>query len=215
MAAQNAQMQSINGIGTTISWAILAYLGIDHSTEPKPACRFSWGRSIQPRRRQIQSRKPIRIEGGRAKVRKCLYMTVRRSPILTYRPMSMAFAPFKTYKCAIVAALRSLSTSNPYSKNRNLHLHEDTVALVRYLITAFLLLSLISGHAKFPDNFQEPIQVIAFGSCNRDELPQPVWPAVESLSPDLWIWAGIISTRLVSADGRHKGEIQSRAGMDH
>ena len=27
MAAQNAQMQSINGIGTTISWAILAYLG--------------------------------------------------------------------------------------------------------------------------------------------------------------------------------------------
>ena len=53
MAAQNAQMQSINGIGTTISWAILAYLARSQP-EPKPACRFSWGRSIQPRQRQIQ-----------------------------------------------------------------------------------------------------------------------------------------------------------------
>lgn len=47
-----------------------------------------------------------------------------------------------------------------------------------------------TAHAKFPDNFAEPLEVIAFGSCNRDELPQPVWPAVTALEPDLWIWGG-------------------------
>lgn len=46
------------------------------------------------------------------------------------------------------------------------------------------------AEAKFPDNFDQPLEVIAFGSCNRDELPQPVWPAVTALTPDLWIWAG-------------------------
>ncbi|MGB0744432.1 MAG: alkaline phosphatase D family protein [Opitutales bacterium] len=46
------------------------------------------------------------------------------------------------------------------------------------------------AHAKFPDNFDKPLEVIAFGSCNRDELPQPVWPAIKANEPDLWIWAG-------------------------
>lgn len=44
--------------------------------------------------------------------------------------------------------------------------------------------------AKFPDDFEQPLERIAFGSCNRDELPQPVWPAVAQNDPDLWIWAG-------------------------
>jgi len=47
-----------------------------------------------------------------------------------------------------------------------------------------------SALAKFPDNFDQPLEVIAFGSCNRDELPQPVWPAVSANEPDLWIWGG-------------------------
>jgi alkaline phosphatase D len=55
----------------------------------------------------------------------------------------------------------------------------------------FALLSFIHiAQAKFPDNYGQPLEVIAFGSCNRDELPQPVWPAVTELEPDLWIWAG-------------------------
>lgn len=57
-----------------------------------------------------------------------------------------------------------------------------------------LLLALVclinTTQAKFPDNFEQPLEVIAFGSCNRDELPQPVWPAVSASEPDLWIWAG-------------------------
>ncbi|MDQ8206746.1 alkaline phosphatase D family protein [Coraliomargarita sp. SDUM461003] len=44
--------------------------------------------------------------------------------------------------------------------------------------------------AKFPDNFDSPLQVIAFGSCNRDELPQPLWPIIADQAPDLWIWGG-------------------------
>lgn len=55
------------------------------------------------------------------------------------------------------------------------------------LALAFLINSAL---AKFPDNFHEPLEVIAFGSCNRDELPQPAWPAISANEPDLWIWAG-------------------------
>jgi len=44
--------------------------------------------------------------------------------------------------------------------------------------------------AKFPESFDRPLEVIAFGSCNRDELPQPAWPAISANEPDLWIWAG-------------------------
>ncbi len=57
------------------------------------------------------------------------------------------------------------------------------------LLLAFACL-IHPAEAKFPDNFAEPLEVIAFGSCNRDELPQPVWSAVSTLDPDLWIWGG-------------------------
>lgn len=31
---------------------------------------------------------------------------------------------------------------------------------------------------------------LAFGSCNREELPQDYWPEIEKQNPDLWIWMG-------------------------
>ncbi len=31
---------------------------------------------------------------------------------------------------------------------------------------------------------------IAFGSCSRNDLPQPLWPAILECRPDLWIWTG-------------------------
>lgn len=46
------------------------------------------------------------------------------------------------------------------------------------------------AHAKFPEQFEQALEVIAFGSCNRDEMPQPVWAAVTEQEPDLWIWGG-------------------------
>lgn len=35
-----------------------------------------------------------------------------------------------------------------------------------------------------------PLQRIAFGSCNRHDLPQPIWAAVQAFQPQLWIWLG-------------------------
>ncbi|MCX2741754.1 alkaline phosphatase D family protein [Pontibacter anaerobius] len=31
---------------------------------------------------------------------------------------------------------------------------------------------------------------IAFGSCNSQDEPQPLWPAIVATQPDLWIWLG-------------------------
>ncbi len=33
---------------------------------------------------------------------------------------------------------------------------------------------------------------IAFGSCNRSDLPQPLWSPILETKPDLWVWAGDI-----------------------
>lgn len=52
------------------------------------------------------------------------------------------------------------------------------------------LLALSQAVAKFPQDFESPLEVVAFGSCNRDELPQPLWPVISQNEPDLWIWAG-------------------------
>ena len=34
------------------------------------------------------------------------------------------------------------------------------------------------------------LQRIAFGSCNRQDLPQPLWAPIAADDPDLWIWLG-------------------------
>lgn len=57
-------------------------------------------------------------------------------------------------------------------------------------ITLLILGSPLALNAKFPSDFETPLEVIAFGSCNRDELPQPLWPVIAEEAPDLWIWAG-------------------------
>ncbi len=36
----------------------------------------------------------------------------------------------------------------------------------------------------------EPLRAIAFGSCNRTDLPQPLWEPINATAPDLWIWLG-------------------------
>ena len=63
--------------------------------------------------------------------------------------------------------------------------------IMRRFTPAFLILSLVASlSAKFPEDFSQPLEVIAFGSCNRDELPQPLWPVITEHAPDLWIWGG-------------------------
>ncbi|MGF1483518.1 MAG: alkaline phosphatase D family protein [Opitutales bacterium] len=49
-----------------------------------------------------------------------------------------------------------------------------------------------SAAARYPTSaeFQKPLEIIAFGSCNDQDDPQPFWPVVEAAGPDLWIWLG-------------------------
>ena len=34
------------------------------------------------------------------------------------------------------------------------------------------------------------LETIAFGSCNRTDLPQPLWAPINATTPELWIWLG-------------------------
>ena len=36
------------------------------------------------------------------------------------------------------------------------------------------------------------LQRIAFGSCNREYKPQPLWKPIRACQPDLWVWLGDI-----------------------
>ena len=36
----------------------------------------------------------------------------------------------------------------------------------------------------------EALTRIAFGSCRKQKLPQPVWDAVAATAPELWLWTG-------------------------
>ncbi len=35
-----------------------------------------------------------------------------------------------------------------------------------------------------------PLERIAFGSCSRTDLPQPMWAPIADARPDLWVWLG-------------------------
>lgn len=36
----------------------------------------------------------------------------------------------------------------------------------------------------------KPVTTIAFGSCSRQSLPQPLWDDVVAQKPDVWVWLG-------------------------
>lgn len=40
------------------------------------------------------------------------------------------------------------------------------------------------------EGIQKNISRIAFGSCNRQDSPQPLWEPIRNEEPDLWIWLG-------------------------
>jgi len=61
---------------------------------------------------------------------------------------------------------------------------------VHLVVIAFLIAQHSALEAYHPTDYNDRLQVIAFGSCNRQNLPQPLWPVIASNAPDLWIWAG-------------------------
>jgi alkaline phosphatase D len=54
-----------------------------------------------------------------------------------------------------------------------------------FLLSGGLLLNAFVAHAQ---NKKE--LTVAFGSCNRTDLPQPLWPVIAKDKPDVWIWLG-------------------------
>lgn len=60
------------------------------------------------------------------------------------------------------------------------------------LLAVFIFLSLALAVAPLsvPQRSPEPISKIAFGSCNRPDLPNLIWKQLLTSPPDLWIWLG-------------------------
>ena len=57
-------------------------------------------------------------------------------------------------------------------------------------ILAFSTLLSCPLFSYYPQDFDTPLSSIAFGSCNRENLPQPLWSVIPKAKPDLWIWGG-------------------------
>ncbi|MBC6366088.1 alkaline phosphatase [Algoriphagus sp. AK58] len=58
------------------------------------------------------------------------------------------------------------------------------------LLFIFGLCSFFSFGQESKKVTENAIQVIAFGSCNRQDAPQPLWKPIMADQPDLWIWMG-------------------------
>ncbi|KAG7388320.1 hypothetical protein PHYBOEH_007899 [Phytophthora boehmeriae] len=39
-------------------------------------------------------------------------------------------------------------------------------------------------------DLKEPLKRVAFGSCNDQSFPQPMWPNISAHEPELWVWMG-------------------------
>jgi alkaline phosphatase D len=57
---------------------------------------------------------------------------------------------------------------------------------------AVLVAILVAATMAFGQDGGPPVERIAFGSCNREYKPQPLWKPIRECKPDLWIWLGDI-----------------------
>jgi transposase len=102
-------IQSVKGVGKVTAWTILAYLA---EIEMLSRNRLVALAGVAPFNRDSGKFSGKRmIQGGRAKVRKCLYMAAHTAA--THNPVIAAYVQRlldrgKPYKCAIVAAMRKL-----------------------------------------------------------------------------------------------------------
>lgn len=109
MYQQSTLMQEVSGVGKTTAWSILAYLNEITELGRNQIVALA---GIAPYNKDSGKYKGKRcIEGGRAKVRKCLYMATQSAAV--HNPHIKAYverlrARGKPYKCAIVAAMRKM-----------------------------------------------------------------------------------------------------------
>lgn len=109
MSERSRIMQRVVGVGEITAWTILGYLREITSAGRNQAVALA---GIAPFDRDTgKFRGKRRIEGGRAKVRRCLYMAAQSAA--AHNPHIKAYVKRlrergKPYKCAIVAAMRKL-----------------------------------------------------------------------------------------------------------
>jgi len=102
-------LQSVCGVGEVPAWTLLSYLSEIGKLKRNQLVALA---GIAPFNKDTGIFKgKRRIEGGRAKVRKCLYMAAQTAAI--HNPVIKAYvdglrARGKPYKCAMVAAMRKL-----------------------------------------------------------------------------------------------------------
>ncbi len=108
--SEEAQIhQSVCGIGPITAWTLMAYLSELGKLKRNQIVALA---GIAPYNKDTGNFKGKRgIEGGRAKVRKCLYMAVQTAAI--HNPVIKSYveglrARGKPYKCAMVAAMRKM-----------------------------------------------------------------------------------------------------------
>lgn len=109
MNRQNLIMQQVTGIGETTAWSILTYLGEISNLRRNQLVALAGVAPYNKDSGKFTGKR--RIQGGRAKVRKCLYMAAQSAAV--HNPHIKAYvdglrARGKPYKCAIVAAMRKL-----------------------------------------------------------------------------------------------------------
>jgi len=109
LKSRSQTMQSVKGVGKVTAWTLLAYLTeMDHLDRNKLVALAG----LAPFNRDSGKMSGRRsIQGGRAKVRKCLYMAAHTAA--SCNPVIAAYVQGlrdrgKPYKCAIVAAMRKL-----------------------------------------------------------------------------------------------------------
>ena len=109
LSEHNSIMQSVIGVGKITAWSILAYLGEITTLGRNQIVALA---GIAPFNKDSgKYRGKRRIEGGRAKVRKCLYMAAQSAAVHNEHIKEYVDglrARGKPYKCAIVAAMRKL-----------------------------------------------------------------------------------------------------------
>ncbi len=109
MSEHSSTMQSVTGVGKITAWAILAYLGEVTALGRNQLVALA---GVAPFNKDSgKYRGKRRIEGGRAKVRKCLYMAAQSAAVHNEhikKYVDGLRARGKPCKCAIVAAMRKL-----------------------------------------------------------------------------------------------------------
>ncbi|GMQ34460.1 alkaline phosphatase D family protein [Algoriphagus taiwanensis] len=59
-----------------------------------------------------------------------------------------------------------------------------------FFLSALILAACFSCKTQKETSSQNEITRIAFGSCNRQDAPQPLWNPILADQPDLWVWMG-------------------------